>query len=75
VRKRITKNLELVRIEEEPAAGGKLKLEDRVVSYVGGADGESRRNQMVEILSEAVYAHLTLKGLVRKESPLSGKEN
>ena len=38
-------------------------------------DGKQRTDKLVDILSEAVYAYLKQKALVRRESALRGKEN
>jgi len=58
------------------ASGGQHIVFRKVeISYAEETVEEGKPRKLVEILSEAVYAHLRHKGSVRKESSPSGKEN
>ena len=58
------------------ASGGQqIVLRKVEVLYVEEIEEEGKPSELVEILSEAVYAYLKHNGSVRKESPLRGKEN
>ena len=45
------------------------------VSYAEAEEEEGKLRELVEILSDGVYAHIKQKGSVRKQSSLRGREN
>jgi hypothetical protein len=58
------------------ASGGQhIVLRKVEISYVEAMGEEGKPRKLIEILSEGVYAYLKHTASLRKQSPLSGKEN